>query len=248
LPGIWSSARRSCKRCWPSAARVGVGLGKAPKAGAKSRLEFDVRQALANWAGVDLTRINGLGVTVVMKLLSEIGPDLSRFGSVKRMRAKLLAVKEQLRRRMHQTIAEQGKYLRSVVNGHMRYFGVPRNGQSLARFRALVARVWYRESRLRWQQMNRLVAHWLPCTHICHPYPNQRLIVTTHAWRTATALALANAFGTLLGNALAPQADRLHRYTQFLRNDRIRVALVGPQRYSRAHHISLRSHLPLDQR
>ncbi|KJK15434.1 transposase, partial [Burkholderiaceae bacterium 16] len=31
----------------------------------------------------DLTRINGLGVTVVMKLLSEIGPDLSRFGSVK---------------------------------------------------------------------------------------------------------------------------------------------------------------------
>ncbi|GAB7541276.1 IS110 family transposase [Cupriavidus sp. 8B] len=60
-----------------------VDLGKAPKAGAKSRLEFDVRQALANWAGVDLTRINGLGVTVVMKLLSEIGPDLSRFASVK---------------------------------------------------------------------------------------------------------------------------------------------------------------------
>ena len=28
-----------------------VDLGKAPKAGAKSRLEFDVRQALANWAG-----------------------------------------------------------------------------------------------------------------------------------------------------------------------------------------------------
>ncbi len=109
-----------------------------------------------------------------------------RLTSAKRMRAKLLAVKQQLRRRMHQTIAEQGKYLGSVVNGHMRYFGVPRNGPRLARFRALVARVWYRalhrrsqKSRLRWQQMNRLVAHWLPCTHICHPYPNQRLIVTT---------------------------------------------------------------------
>jgi transposase len=60
-----------------------VDLGKAPKTGAKSRMEFDVRQALANWAGVDLTRINGLGVTAVMKLLSEIGPDLSRFASVK---------------------------------------------------------------------------------------------------------------------------------------------------------------------
>ncbi|WP_454743926.1 IS110 family transposase [Cupriavidus necator] len=60
-----------------------VDLGKAPKAGAKARMEFDVRQALANWAGVDLTRINGLGVTVVMKLLSEIGPDLGRFANVK---------------------------------------------------------------------------------------------------------------------------------------------------------------------
>jgi transposase len=60
-----------------------VDLGKAPKLGSKSRVEFDVRQALANWAGVDLTRINGLGVAVVMKLLSEIGPDVSRFASVK---------------------------------------------------------------------------------------------------------------------------------------------------------------------
>ena len=38
---------------------------------------------LANWAGVDLTRINGLGVGVVMTLLSEIGPDISRFATVK---------------------------------------------------------------------------------------------------------------------------------------------------------------------
>ncbi|SAL88591.1 hypothetical protein AWB67_07625 [Caballeronia terrestris] len=68
------------------------------------------------------------------------------------------------------------------------------------------------------------------------------------AWRTATALAFANALGTLLGNALAPQADRLHRDTQFPRNHRIGVALVGPQRDARPHHISLRRRLPLDQR
>ena len=60
-----------------------VDLGKAPKAGSKLRLEYDVRQSLANWAGVDLTRINGLGVTTVMKLITEIGPDVSRFASVK---------------------------------------------------------------------------------------------------------------------------------------------------------------------
>jgi transposase len=60
-----------------------VDIGKLPRAGSKARVEHDIRQRLANWAGVDLTRINGLGVTVVMKLLTEIGPDVSRFASVK---------------------------------------------------------------------------------------------------------------------------------------------------------------------
>lgn len=60
-----------------------VDIGPAPRPGTKARREFEVRQMLANWAGVDLTRINGLGVGVVMTLLSEIGPDLSRFANVK---------------------------------------------------------------------------------------------------------------------------------------------------------------------
>jgi transposase len=60
-----------------------VDLGKPPRAGSKLRAQFDVRQILANWAGVDLTRINGLAATAVMKILTEIGPDLSRFESVK---------------------------------------------------------------------------------------------------------------------------------------------------------------------
>jgi transposase len=60
-----------------------VDLGKAPRTGSKLRQEFDARQILANWAGVDLTRINGLGLAAVMKILSEIGPDLSRFETVK---------------------------------------------------------------------------------------------------------------------------------------------------------------------
>lgn len=60
-----------------------VDLGKAPRAGSKTRTEYDARQTLANWVGVDLTRINGLGLTAAMKILTEIGPDLSRFASVK---------------------------------------------------------------------------------------------------------------------------------------------------------------------
>lgn len=60
-----------------------IDLGKAPRAGSKTRAESDARQILANWAGVDLTRINGLGLAAVMKILSEVGPDLSRFANVK---------------------------------------------------------------------------------------------------------------------------------------------------------------------
>jgi transposase len=60
-----------------------IDLGPTPRAGSKARAEHNIRQRLADWASVDLTRINGLGVTIVMKLLTEIDPDLARFATVK---------------------------------------------------------------------------------------------------------------------------------------------------------------------
>ena len=109
-----------------------------------------------------------------------------RLSSAKRLRAKLQAVKIELRRRMHRPIAAQGRFLQAVVSGHGRYFGVPGNGHRLGMFRFQVARLWYRtlcrrtqNHHLSWRRMYRLIAHWLPRPHICHPYPNQRLIVTT---------------------------------------------------------------------
>lgn len=44
---------------------------------------FDLRTYLIGLAGVDLTRINGIDVVTALKVLSEIGPDLSRFKSAK---------------------------------------------------------------------------------------------------------------------------------------------------------------------
>jgi RNA-directed DNA polymerase len=109
-----------------------------------------------------------------------------RITSGKRLRAKLLAVKTELRKRMHQPIAEQGKYLRSVVAGHGRYFAVPCNGARVQAFRFQVGRLWHRTlcrrsqaKHLSWKRMHKIAAHWLPSPRICHPYPNQRLIVTT---------------------------------------------------------------------
>ena len=109
-----------------------------------------------------------------------------RLTSAKRLRAKLHAVKDELRRRMHRPIAEQGQYLRAVVAGHSRYFAVPCNGARVQVFRFQVARLWHRTlcrrsqgKHLSWKRMCRIVEHWLPRPRICHPYPNQRLIVTT---------------------------------------------------------------------
>ena len=47
-----------------------------------------------------------------------------------RMRAKLQAIKQELRRRMHQPIPEQGKWLRQVVTGYFNYFAVPTNSHT----------------------------------------------------------------------------------------------------------------------
>jgi transposase len=60
-----------------------VKLGAAKGRG-KNAPGFDARTALARWSGVDLTRINGISTTTVLTVLSEVGPDLSRFASVKR--------------------------------------------------------------------------------------------------------------------------------------------------------------------
>ena len=104
----------------------------------------------------------------------------------KRMQAKLKAVRQELRRRMHKPVPEQGAYIRSVVRGHCRYYGVPGNSRSICAFRFTIARLWHRTLRRRsqknnlpWSRMERLLVRWLPAARICHPYPSVRFAVTT---------------------------------------------------------------------
>jgi RNA-directed DNA polymerase len=104
----------------------------------------------------------------------------------KRMRAKLTAVKDQLRRRRHLPIPEQGKWLASVVRGHQAYYGVPGNYRAVHAFRTQVTRHWHqtlrrrsqRGRKLTWERMNRLVTRWLPPTRIMHPFPEARFAAT----------------------------------------------------------------------
>jgi group II intron reverse transcriptase/maturase len=104
----------------------------------------------------------------------------------KRLQTKLNEVKAELRRRMHEPIPKQGKWLRAVVGGHSRYYGVPMNQPALAVFRFRVGWLWHRSlsrrsqsGRVLWDRMRRLITRWLPLPSVCHPYPLRRMGVVT---------------------------------------------------------------------
>ena len=104
----------------------------------------------------------------------------------KRLTAKLAEVKAELKRRMHDPVPEVGRWLRSVVEGHFRYYGVPMNSPALTTFRFQAIGLWHRtmcrrsqRGRVRWDRMLRLVDRYLPSVRIYHPYPLRRLGVIT---------------------------------------------------------------------
>lgn len=104
----------------------------------------------------------------------------------KRRRAKLQEIKAELRRRLPDPVPQQGRWRRSVLLGPYRDYGVPLNRQALAAFRAQVMRLWAQALRRRSQnsrmtrtRRSRLARTWLPRPHISHPFPWQRLRVTT---------------------------------------------------------------------
>jgi RNA-directed DNA polymerase len=106
-----------------------------------------------------------------------------------RMRARLKSIKKALRRRMHEPIPTQGKWLAQVVGGYFNYHAVPTNGPMLATFRFLVAELWRRtlrrrsqKDRMSWQRSARLVDCWLPPPRILHPWPELRFAVTHPRW------------------------------------------------------------------
>jgi RNA-directed DNA polymerase len=106
-----------------------------------------------------------------------------------RLQAKLVAVKEELRRRMHQPIPQQGEWLRSVVGGWFNYHAVPTNTRSLRTFRDCVVRLWLRSLRRRgqrdkttWERMKQLADDYLPKPRILHPWPEQRFAVKHPRW------------------------------------------------------------------
>jgi hypothetical protein len=80
---------------------------------------------------------------------------LTRKTISKRMRAKLAEVKDQCLRRRHQPIPEQGRWLASVVRGHLAYYAVPGNSKAIGAFRNQAMRHWFKALRRRSQRTAR---------------------------------------------------------------------------------------------
>jgi hypothetical protein len=111
---------------------------------------------------------------------------LKRITDSRRMRAKLRQVKQELARRRHQPIPEQGRWLASVVRGRCAYYAVPGNSRAVRAFRTQATRHWCAELRRRgqrhrldWQRMNRIATRSLPAAHITQPFPERRFDART---------------------------------------------------------------------
>jgi RNA-directed DNA polymerase len=110
--------------------------------------------------------------------------QLKRKSRPDRMRRTLGEIKAELRRRMHEPIPEQGRWLSQVVRGYFAYHAVPTNMLALSAFRHHVDRLWMRSLRRRsqkdtftWARITRLANDWLPKPKILHPWPEARFAV-----------------------------------------------------------------------
>jgi len=110
---------------------------------------------------------------------------VGRKPAAKRVRRTLARIEEELRKRWHQDELEVLKWLGRVLNGWLNCYAVPGSSRALSAFVFQVKRLLLRALRRRsqkdrtdWPTSGRKTRSW-PRTTIRHPWPSQRLAVTT---------------------------------------------------------------------
>jgi len=123
-----------------------------------------------------------LGFTHIAGISREGKFQLKRRTSRKKRRAKLARIKEESERRRHHAVMEQYQWVKSVLNGHYRYYAVPTNYRPLVEFQQAVRFIWHRSlqrrsQRARWNNAQRSAFDRrfpLPTPRIQHPWPTTR--------------------------------------------------------------------------
>jgi hypothetical protein len=87
--------------------------------------------------------------------------------------AQLKAIKQTLRKRLHEKPAATGRWLRRVVEGHINYYGVPFNSRALTRFVEEVKKLWLKSLKRRsqrhrmiWKRFSELCKRWIPAPEL----------------------------------------------------------------------------------
>ena len=98
----------------------------------------------------------------------------------------LRRIKEVLRKRWHDGEHELAAWLGRVLNGWLNYFAVPGSSVALQRFQQRLRRLLWQALRRRsqadrttWARVDHLIRRYWPSLRIRHPWPAQRLSVTT---------------------------------------------------------------------
>ena len=104
----------------------------------------------------------------------------------KRMRAKLKAIKVELRKAMHDPIAKTGTWVKQMLQGHLNYYAVSGNHPSLWWFCNQVRWLWLKllrrrsqKARLSWERFIRIVDRFFPPIKVLHPLPLHRFDAKT---------------------------------------------------------------------
>jgi hypothetical protein len=99
----------------------------------------------------------------------------------KRMAAKLKKIRQELRKRLHDSTKDIAEWLQTVVRGYFQYHAVPHNEERLKAFRHEVLRMWWwqlrrrsQRSRWSWDLFQEKLGHLIPEVEILHQYPEVR--------------------------------------------------------------------------
>ena len=100
------------------------------------------------------------------------------------MRKKLQEIKVELDKRKHMSVVQNGKWLRSVIQGYFNYHAVPGNLKILSGFKRDVGLMWLKSlrrtsqrSRMTWDRFSKLLALFIPPLRRIHNYPHERFDV-----------------------------------------------------------------------
>lgn len=111
-----------------------------------------------------------------------------RTSMTKRLGATVQRIGQALKKNRALPIVQQGRWLASVIRGWLNYHAVPGNSRAIHQFKARIVDAWRRSLSRRsqtartgttWIIMRRLAERFLPHVTITHPYPNERLCVST---------------------------------------------------------------------